>query len=103
MYKLLKNLPKVEIQPSKNESAPIFRVGIFLWEPDPSYKYIADPPLECAICGLDNFEKDKRLSALLNPAFGINEKAFSYLMRVWVHSKCFDDCIETDEPEPKPW
>ena len=99
MYKLLKGLPKINISISK-EDLPVVRVGICLWEPDETHKFVNTPPPECPVCGSDEFASGKLLSAMLNPKF---EVGFSYLMRVWVHPECFEDCIETDEPEPTPW
>lgn len=103
MYKLLKDLPKIEIQISKDASLPVLRVGICLWKPDESYKFLPTPPAQCPICGSSEFEKDKRLSAQLNPKFDYGENGLSYVMLVWVHPECFEDCIETDETEPIPW
>jgi len=99
MLKLLKNEPQFNVLPS-----PDFQlkdVGICLWERDPEiHKYVNTPPAECPICGSNKFEPETRLSAMLNPRF---EGGFCYLMWVWVHPECFDDCIETSEPEPTPW
>lgn len=78
MYKLLKDLPKVNISTTK-EDLPVERVGICLWEPDETHKFVNMPPLECAVCGSDEFAEGKRLSAMLNPKF---EFGFSYLMRI---------------------
>ena len=103
MLKLLKDLPKVEIQISKNADLPVLRVGICLWEPDSSHKYLTTPPTQCAICGVSEFEEGERLSAMLNPKFDYGENGLSYLMRVWIHPECFEDCIETNEPDPIPW
>lgn len=99
MLKLLKNEPKVDVLP--NADFQLKDVGICLWKPDPSfYTYVPTPPEDCPVCGSNKFEDGKRLSALLNPRF---EGGFRYVMAVWIHPECFDDCIETSEPEPRPW
>lgn len=98
MLKLLKNEPKVEISKPSAEMQ-VADVGICLWKEEQP-KFAPQPPKECAVCGCTEFEDGKRLLALLNPRF-VN--GFRYLMLVWVHSECFDNCIETSEPEPIPW
>lgn len=103
MYKLLKKSPKIDIAISQNETLPILRVGIFLWNPDESYKYLPTPPAQCPVCGSGEFKDNERLSALLNPTFDYGENGLSVLILVQVHPKCLEDCIETDEPEPIPW
>lgn len=90
----------MDIQPDKKNVMPVERVGICLWEPDETHKYVNTPPPVCAVCGSEEFAEGERLSAMLNPKFKFG---FSYLMRAWVHPACFEDCIETDEPEPIPW
>jgi hypothetical protein len=98
MLRLLKNEPKIEISKPAAEMQ-IRDVGICLWkEEEPNYA--AQPPAGCAVCGSTEFEDGSRLKAVLNPRF---EGGFRYLMAVWVHPKCFDDCIETSEPEPTAW
>ena len=98
MLKLLRNEPKVEISKPAADMK-IADVGICLWKEEHP-KYAPQPPKECAICGSSEFEEGKRLSALINPRF---EGGFSYVELVWVHPECFDNCIETSEPEPTPW
>ncbi len=103
MYRIIKNLPKIDIAISKNETLPILRVGIFLWSPDESYRYLPTPPAECPVCGNSEFKDREQLSALLNPTFENGENGLSILILVRVHPECLEDCIETDEPEPIPW
>ncbi|CAN5300459.1 hypothetical protein BH10ACI1_BH10ACI1_24420 [soil metagenome] len=79
---------------------PLSSVGICLWEPDETHKFVNTPPSECPVCGISEFTESNRLSAMLNPKF---EFGFGYLMLVWVHLECFEDCTETNEPEPTPW
>ena len=100
MLRLLKDPPKVEVSKPSAELT-IIRVGISLWEPDESYKDLPIPPPECAVCGSSEFEPNERSSALLMPRFDYRD--LEYVMRIWVHPKCFESCIETNEPDPVPW
>jgi hypothetical protein len=98
MLKLLRNEPQVEISKPAADMR-ITDVGICLWKEEQP-KFAPQPPKQCAVCGSRVFEEDKRLPALLNPRF---EGGFRYLTMVFVHPECFDNCIETSEPEPIPW
>ena len=75
------------------------RVGLALWTPSDQIQ-VPERPGSCPVCGVDQFEPEDRLSALLQPMFS---SGFSYVMGVWVHRACFDQCLETSEPDPIPW
>lgn len=98
MLKLLRNEPKVEISKPAADIR-VVDVGICLWKEERP-KFAPLPPEQCVVCGSNNFQDGQGLLALLNPRF---ENGFKYLTMVLVHSDCFDDCIETSEPEPVPW
>ncbi len=98
MLRLLRNEPKVEIAKPSPE-LQIVRVGISLWEPEPTM-FVPERPEECAVCGINDFESEDRHSAFLNPRFN---NGFQFLQCVWVHLGCFENCIETEEPDPVPW
>lgn len=98
MLRLLKDEPKVEISKLSPEMN-IVETGICLWKEEHP-KFAPQPPDECAVCGSAKFEATNQLTAILNPRF---DNGISFGMFVWVHPDCFDDCVETAEPDIIPW
>lgn len=63
------------------------------------YSPIAKVPYEpqlCPVCGIDAGKDSRHLSVILALEFAAGEK---YEFVFWAHKKCFEECIETDEPD----